>query len=46
MTITTFETLCGELLIDPALALENEAIRAALAERDDGQVKELLESEF
>lgn len=46
MTITRFETLCGELLIDPALALENEAIRDALAKRDDARVEELLKTEF
>ena len=46
MTITDFEILCGEVLVDPALALENEDIRKALARRDDAQVKELLQTEF
>ena len=46
MTITKFETLCGELLIDPALALENEEVRDALARRDDDQVEDLLKTEF
>lgn len=46
MTMTTFETLCGELLIDPSLALENDSIRDALASRDDARVKEILETEY
>lgn len=46
MTMTKFEVLCGELLIDPALALENEGIREALAERNDAKVEELLKTEF
>ena len=41
-----FETLCGELLINPELALENENIIEALKNRDDEKVKELLENDF
>ena len=46
MTANQFQALCGEMLVDPALALENEDIREALRNRDDEQVKELLETEF
>ena len=41
-----FEAVCGEYLIEPSLALENEQIRKALADRDDKKVKQLLETEF
>ena len=41
-----FETLCGELLINPELALENENIIEALKNRDDEKVIELLENDF
>lgn len=46
MTKTEFLTACGEVLIDPAIALENEAIRAALADKDDSKVRQLLAEEF
>ena len=46
MTLTEFEILCGEALIEPSLALENEAIRKALTDRDDAKVKTLLMTEF
>ena len=41
-----FETLCGELLINPELALENENIVDALKDRDDEKVIELLKNDF
>lgn len=41
-----FIALCGEYLIDPDLALENELIREALVERDDKAVEYLLKTEF
>ena len=46
MTQTQFQILCGEYLIEPNMALENENICAALRERDDEQVKQILENEF
>ena len=46
MTSNQFAEECEKRLIAPAIALENEAIRMALAERDDAKVIELLESEF
>ena len=41
-----FETLCGELLIDPKIALEDEEIVGALKDRDDEKVEELLKNNF
>lgn len=41
-----FEVLCGELLISPAIALESQSVRDALADRDDKRVRLLLETEF
>ena len=46
MTKTEFQMLCGEYLIEPSLALENENIREALRQRDAKQVKHILETEF
>ena len=46
MTKTDFQMLCGEYLIEPSLALENENIREALRQRDAEQVKHILETEF
>ena len=46
MTASTFAMLCAEAGIDPAVALENAAIRAALKARDDKAVKRLLETAF
>ena len=46
MTQSTFNSLCQQAGIDPAIALENDAIRAALKARNDAQVRRLLESEF
>ena len=39
--------LCAELLIDPAIALENETIREALlARKSEEQIRSLLQSQF
>lgn len=46
MTGTEFMIICGEYMIEPSLALENENIRQALQERDNEQVKTILENEF
>lgn len=46
MTRLEFISLCGELLINPDLALENEKIKEALKNRDDKAVKNLLKTEF
>lgn len=46
MTQIDFIALCGQYLIDPGLALENDAIREALKRGDDNKVKALLQTEF
>lgn len=46
MTKTEFQILCGEYLIEPSMALENENICKALRQRDAEQVKQILENEF
>ena len=46
MTHNEFLSECGERLIDVSLAVENDKIVKALAERDDNLVRELLDSEF
>lgn len=46
MTRTQFRQECDQRLIDWHLAAENEDIRAALAARDDEEVKRLLDEEF
>jgi len=46
MTQTQFQILCGEHLIEPNMALENENICEALRQRDADQVKQILETEF
>ena len=46
MTKTDFLILCGEYLIDPSLALENDNICQALKDRDGEQVKTILQNEF
>ena len=46
MTKTEFMIICGEYMVEPSLALENENIRQALQERDNEQVKTILENEF
>jgi len=46
MTRNEFAALCAEHLIDPAIALENEAIKQALLDKDGDAVIEALETEF
>ena len=46
MTKNDFVILCEELLIDVTVALENNQVKEALANRDDEKVKELLREEF
>ncbi len=46
MTKTDFLILCGEYLIDPSLALENDEICEALRQGDDVKVEALIESQF
>ena len=46
MTKLQFVIECGKVLIEPALALENEEIVKALREKDDKKVIELLKTEF
>lgn len=46
MTLTQFETLCGNVLIEPSLALENEEIVEALRNRQYSKVEELLANQF
>lgn len=46
MTRNEFARLCELYLIAPAVALENDAIRAALAARDSKAVERLLATEF
>lgn len=46
MTQNTFAQLCEAAGIAPAIALENDALRAALAARNDTEVKRILATEF
>ena len=46
MTRNEFVAACAERTIDPALALENEAVRAALLARDRTAIIEALDTEF
>jgi hypothetical protein len=46
MTKTDFFAACAARFIDPALALENEAVIAALLDRDAERVLLALDSEF
>ena len=46
MTKNDFIALCDELLIDPAIAMENERVLEALIGRDDARVEEVLREEF
>lgn len=41
-----FYALCGELMIDVGVALENEALRMALFNGNDNEVKRILTEEF
>lgn len=43
MTANDFAAICEELLIDPAIALENAAVVAALSEKHSADdIRELL----
>jgi len=46
MTKNEFVALCLERLIDPALALENDAVFAALMSKDYDALKSALDNEF
>ena len=46
MTERQFIAKCTERLIDPEIALENAEVHAALANRQDSKVLELLDTEF
>ncbi len=46
MTYNQFIAECNSRLIEPSLALENNAIKQALCDKDDNKVKELLDREF
>jgi hypothetical protein len=46
VTRNEFAAECASRLIDPAVALENETIRAALKSHDDHVVCETLDTEF
>ena len=46
MTQTTFYALCAQYYLDPAIALENDALVEALQNRDDAEVQRILSEEF
>ena len=46
MSASEFSQLCRSLGIDPGIALENDAVRAALKARDSDEVRRLLREEF
>jgi hypothetical protein len=46
MTQNQFAALCGAYLIDPAIALENDNIVAAIKAGDTEMVQFLLDNEF
>ena len=46
MTANHFTVLCLAVGIDPDIALENEDILQALRNRDEEEVKRILEEEF
>lgn len=46
MTRREFYDLCTSYGIFPLVALENENLKQALRERNDEQVKQILETEF
>jgi hypothetical protein len=46
MTQNQFLALCMKYAIDPSLALENEALREALRDRDVNEVERILREEF
>ncbi len=46
MTQSQFIEECGVRTLNPALAIENEAVEEALRARDDKAVLEALDNEF
>jgi hypothetical protein len=46
MTKSEFNSECLKRTIPPALALEDDEIAAALRERDDNKVRQLLDENF
>jgi hypothetical protein len=47
MTRNEFTALCSELTIDPAIAVENEAVRAALIRgADSAELRSILNENF
>jgi hypothetical protein len=46
MTKLDFISLCGELLIDPDVALSDDNVKQMLRDRDDTQLQEYLTNEF
>ena len=46
MTRTEFYSLCGELLIDPNVAMENENLIEAIRNQDEDSIYTILHTEF
>ena len=46
MTKLDFISLCGELIIDPDVALSDDNVKQMLRDRDDTQLQEYLTNEF
>jgi len=46
MTSTDLLSLCGEFLIDPLVALENDDLKAAYERSDYSEVQRILFEEF
>lgn len=46
MSRNQFAALCAQYAIDPAVALENDELRAALLARNNAEVERILKEEF
>lgn len=46
MKVATFLSLCERYGVAPSVALENDALRHALAARDDAEVERVLKEDF
>jgi len=46
MTQNEFIILCNTYCIDPAIALENDDIKAALRSKDNAEVKRILKEDY
>ena len=46
MTKLDFMSLCGELLIDPDVALSDDNVEQMLLDRADDELREYLKNEF